>query len=254
MNKRKLLLLAVALCMAAILVTGGTLAFLTDTDAQKNTFTAGKVGLTLHEAVVTTENDDPNGKYTGVTSERTEDDQTYKVFPGDVITKDPTITVDDDSEDAYVAAIITIKGELGDLIPMTGTDSIDITKLASGGLLTGLADVTPAAWKDVSELPFFATGKCHVTYDATKASENTWVMFIFIDAVQTAGTDIPLFDTITIPAAWDNDEMLAFHNTTIDINAYAVQADGFENCFAAMTTAHKDDFAILTAEPAAPII
>ena len=48
--------------------------------------------------------------------------------------------------------------------------------------------------------------------------------------------------------------MAAFHNTTIDIKAYAVQADGFDNCFDAMTAAHKDDFAALTAAPADPII
>lgn len=49
MNKRKLLLVAIALCMVAILVTGGTLAYLTDTDFDQNVFTVGNVKIDLHE-------------------------------------------------------------------------------------------------------------------------------------------------------------------------------------------------------------
>ena len=49
MNKRKLLMLALALCMVAILAIGGTLAYFTDTDAQKNVFTTGNVDIDLWE-------------------------------------------------------------------------------------------------------------------------------------------------------------------------------------------------------------
>lgn len=49
MNKRKLMLVAVALCMAAILLAGGTLAYLTDTDTDTNVFTVGNVKIDLHE-------------------------------------------------------------------------------------------------------------------------------------------------------------------------------------------------------------
>lgn len=49
MNKRKLMLVAVVLCMAAILLAGGTLAYLTDTDQQTNTFTVGDIGIELEE-------------------------------------------------------------------------------------------------------------------------------------------------------------------------------------------------------------
>ena len=52
MNKRKLMLVAVALCMVAILGFGGTLAYLTDTDHAKNTFTLGNVEIELHETDV----------------------------------------------------------------------------------------------------------------------------------------------------------------------------------------------------------
>lgn len=49
MNKRKILVAAMALCMVAILAVGGSLAYLTDTDAAKNVFTTGNVAIELIE-------------------------------------------------------------------------------------------------------------------------------------------------------------------------------------------------------------
>ena len=49
MNKRKLLLVALSLCMVAILAMGGTLAYLTDTDSQLNVMTLGKVDISQNE-------------------------------------------------------------------------------------------------------------------------------------------------------------------------------------------------------------
>lgn len=45
MSKRKILILATALCMVAILAVGGTLAYFTDADADKNVMTIGKVTI-----------------------------------------------------------------------------------------------------------------------------------------------------------------------------------------------------------------
>lgn len=49
MNKRKLLLVAMALSMIAILAVGGTLAYFTDIDAETNIFTVGNVEIDLYE-------------------------------------------------------------------------------------------------------------------------------------------------------------------------------------------------------------
>lgn len=49
MSKRKLLLVAMSLCMVAILAMGGTLAYLTDTDNETNVFTMGNVEIDLYE-------------------------------------------------------------------------------------------------------------------------------------------------------------------------------------------------------------
>lgn len=49
MNKRKILMLALSLCMVAILAVGGTLAYFTDTDTATNVFTTGNVKIDLVE-------------------------------------------------------------------------------------------------------------------------------------------------------------------------------------------------------------
>ena len=49
MSKRKIVLLASALCMVAILAIGGTLAYFTDTAEKTNTFTVGGVKIDLIE-------------------------------------------------------------------------------------------------------------------------------------------------------------------------------------------------------------
>lgn len=49
MNKRKIMTLALTVCMVAILAIGGSLAYLTDTDAAKNVMTVGNVKIVQNE-------------------------------------------------------------------------------------------------------------------------------------------------------------------------------------------------------------
>jgi len=81
MTKRKLMLVALSLCMVAILAIGGSLAYFTDTtDVKENVFTVGKVDIDLEE----------------------EFEQKSKLFPGVDVNKDVKVTVAKDSEEAYV--------------------------------------------------------------------------------------------------------------------------------------------------------
>lgn len=48
-NKKKIIVLATAICMVAILATGATLAYFTDKDSADNVFTAGNVSIDLVE-------------------------------------------------------------------------------------------------------------------------------------------------------------------------------------------------------------
>jgi len=57
MNKKKLISLCLVLCLAAIAIVGGTMAYFTDKDQAKNTFELGGVDITL------TEREYVNGKW-----------------------------------------------------------------------------------------------------------------------------------------------------------------------------------------------
>ena len=82
---KKAVITAVALTLALCLAVGGTLAYLIDkTGEVKNTFTYGDVDITLAE--------------TGATNNAKE----YKMVPGSILDKDPTVTVLAVSEACYV--------------------------------------------------------------------------------------------------------------------------------------------------------
>ena len=170
--KKKILVICLIIALLAIAVTGATLAYFTDTDAQTNTFIAGKVGILLDETKVRADEKD-NLVSTG---ERTSDGQSYKLHPGIEVDKDPTITVDEDSLPAYVAAIVTVRGNLYDLLKVEGYDNIDIHVLAGGGLLE---DQTGAAFGDYNGLFVFQNDNYAIHQVADKAGK-TWTLYIFM--------------------------------------------------------------------------
>ena len=109
MKKHSKILLAVV--CALMLVVGsvmGTLAYLTSVDSAVNTFTVGKVAITLDEAAVKQDG-------TFVTNhENRVKANTYHLLPGHEYHKDPTVTVLKDSEAVYVRMLVTVE-DLDDL-------------------------------------------------------------------------------------------------------------------------------------------
>lgn len=82
MNKK--LITAASIALAACVAIGGTIAYLTaETDTITNTFTVGKVDVTLNE--------DLGGEK-----------HEFSVTPGQPVAKDPTVSVSENSENAYV--------------------------------------------------------------------------------------------------------------------------------------------------------
>lgn len=237
--KKKILAITLCVAMLAIMLVSGTLAYFTDEKEQTNTFTAGKVEITLDEAIVE-KNDSGNLVSTG---ERTREDQTeqkYHLFPGMTVTKDPTITLVEGSENAYIGAIVTVSGNLHSLIGVEGYNNLDITKLVSGGLVA--APSTQVF--DWNGLPMvYETETCVIYQDASRGSQDgngTWTMYIFIKEPVTTTKKVVLFDTMTIPKAWDNAEMAKINGMSINVQAYAVQANGFTGeyaCYNAMVAA-----------------
>lgn len=94
--KKKAFALFLALALVVGGVVGGTVAWLTATsDTVTNTFTVGDVAITLDEAKV-----DENG--VAVTPAERVTNNSYKLIPGTVYTKDPTVTVTAGSENCYL--------------------------------------------------------------------------------------------------------------------------------------------------------
>lgn len=110
-----LVLCAVLLVTASVM---GTMAYLTSTVEVKNTFTVGKVAITMDETKV----DEYGVALTGENAGKTDIGNKYKLIPSHKYVKDPTIHVSDESEDCWVFA--KIANGLGE----NATINIDTTK------------------------------------------------------------------------------------------------------------------------------
>lgn len=106
--KKKILALCLVVVLAVTAVTGATLAYFTDTDAKTNTFTSGKVDITLNETF---------GDGNPETSE--------KLLPGseNAVQKEVSITLNAGSEDSYVWYTWKIPAVLDSTDGSTGTNN-----------------------------------------------------------------------------------------------------------------------------------
>lgn len=133
---------SIALVMMAVLLVAasvmGTLAFLTSTDAVENTFTVGKVAITLDEAKV-------NEYGEADTSASRVKKNTYKLIPGHEYTKDPTVHFAAGSE----ASWLFVKVENG--IAAIEADTTIANQITANGwtALTGVDGVTGVYYREV---------------------------------------------------------------------------------------------------------
>lgn len=237
MNK-KIAILALSLCMIAAIAVTGTIAYFTSEQSLTNTFTAGNVEIKLDEAVV--EKDDNDNYVPTKDEKRTEEGQEYELHPSQTVAKDPTIT-NLGSLDAYIGAIVTVKGDLLPLFGVEGSTNIDIHGLVSGGLVDGEATMN-TDWNGLT--PFvFETDECVIYQDATKGAEGEWKFYVFVTDPVTTNEEVVLFTQLNINADYDNEEMACLNEMEINVDGYATQTGGFEDCFDAMTTAFDTVFA-----------
>lgn len=100
--KKKITAIFLCVALVAIAVVGASLAYFTDTDTKTNTFTVGKVDITLNEK----------------NADGTEFTQDQKLYPGtktqNNIAKIVTVTNNEGSEDAWLWAEIWIPSALDD--------------------------------------------------------------------------------------------------------------------------------------------
>lgn len=203
---KALLVVACALLLVAASVFG-TMAYLTSTDTVTNTFTVGKVKITLDEAKVNTDG-------TPVANAERVKANEYKLLPGHTYTKDPTVTVEAGSESSYVKMTVTF----------SKASALDAIFAPTGAELTSIFngyDATNWIYKGN-------------TKDAT-ADTRTYE-FWYKETVGAPTGDVALdalFDSITVPGAITKEQLATIEGMTITVNAYAIQADGFANADAA---------------------
>lgn len=202
---RKLLTLVSCAVLLVCVTVVGTVAYLTSTtQTVQNTFTTGNVSITLDEAKV----NDAGKEITGEGAERVTANS-YKLFPGGVYDKDPTIHVSNTTEDAWLKVKVVFTN--GAAVDSLGLPMLDIFKT-----------IDEDAWTIGAK----QVGQKDVTYYLTYKNKIT----------KSTG-DIVLFDTVEIPGTLTNDQVKLLDGVVMNITAYAVQADGFDSADAAFTAA-----------------
>ena len=183
--KKKTKALMLVLC-AVLLVTAsvlGTMAYLTSQDEVVNTFTVGKVAITLDEAKVNTDGAPVAG------AERVKENS-YKLLPGHTYTKDPTVHVNENSENSWI--FVKVDNPIVDIEADT----------------TIAAQITTNGWTALDG----QTGVYYKEYTASPDVQNFVV-----------------FDNFKIKGNITNDKLADYNNKTVTVTAYAIQRDGFDD-------------------------
>lgn len=196
--KKKIAAIALVVCMAAIAIIGATMAYFTDNAQKTNTFTFGKVDIDLTE---TSTADDTTGVKGGEVDPDTGGITYGSVLPGVVYSKVPTVTVAADSSDAWI--VVTAK------LPTAYVDAADPF---DGSVDTANFDVATAIDGEYTVYYFYAKAVTTATHSLTPFTK------IKVNSELTQGA--------TLPASF-----------TVDVNAYAIQADGFTSAKDAYRTA-----------------
>ena len=212
--KKKLLIMSVAMVLVCAFAVGMTIAYLTSTDEVVNTFTVGNVQIKLDEAEV-----DQYGVPQGSPAPRVKANS-YKLIPGHIYTKDPTVTVLSGSESSYIKMTVTFSKsrELDAIFAPTGADLTSI-------------------FKGYDSTNWICKGN---TEDAS-ANTRTYE-FWYKETVAAPDGNVPLdalFDSITVPGSITNAQLSTIKDMKITVNAYAIQADGFEGNAAAAWAAYN---------------
>lgn len=170
MKKRTKVMLTV-LCAALLVAASvmGTMAYLTSVDAVQNTFTVGKLDITLDEAD-TDELGVPLKNKDGGLAARVDENE-YKLIPGRTYVKDPTVHVAPGSEASYVfvsvwnglAALdidLTAQIEANGWKELEGHDGVYFQKVDATGtevkdlaVFEGFTVPTTVTGKQLQELP-----------------------------------------------------------------------------------------------------
>lgn len=208
--KKKILALCLVVVLIATAITGVTLAYFTDTsETVTNTFTVGDVQIKLDEADVDNSSDEDRD-----TANKYED-----IYPGQVLPKDPMVTIEAGSEPSYVRMKVTANvEELKAAFPEFYEDGIFY--------LENLVNWNPAIWPCAS---IVNNGDGTATYE-----------FRYHKVTEEPAVDTPLealFTQVTIPTFATSDDLKALVGEdgefAFTIIAEAIQKETFADADAA---------------------
>lgn len=200
--KKKITAIFLCVALVAIAIVGASLAYFTDTKTATNTFTMGDVKIKLDETNV----NDPTGDRTIVGND-------YNVYPGAVVTKDPTVH-NTGKNAAWIRATVKVEGWVAtckDCYNFEGADyaaTLVRYLVAEGALGTG--------WS---------------VEKATVDANNGDVTFTlkYANALAAGTSTTAMFQQVQVPTGLVNGKTLG----TITVTAEAIQADGFADWDAA---------------------
>ena len=200
---KKAMLMTLCAIILVVATVFGTMAYLTSTDEVVNTFTVGNVAIKLDEAKVNTDGSRVEG------ADRVKENS-YKLLPGHVYDKDPTVTVLNGSEASYIKMTVTFS-KANELDAIFAPDGADLISIFGG--------YDASTW--------IAKGNTKDAANNTRTYE-----FWYKESVGASADDValaPLFTTITVPGTITKGQLATIEGMTITVNAYAIQADGFAN-------------------------
>lgn len=149
MKNKKMISMIVAVTLIAVIGVGATLAYFTDKTDTTNVITMGHVDIEI---------DEPN--YEG-----DENNEVKDITPGETIVKDPTITVQEGSADAFIRATLTLEG---------------LTEEQAAALMEGI---------EINDGWYY----------------NQTDKYYYYNTKLSAGQEATLFDEVTIPETWGNE-------------------------------------------------
>lgn len=200
MKKKSIALTLTAVMLALAVGIGGTIAYFTDkTENVQNTFTTGKVEITLDEAEVI-----QDGDTWTASNKRVKENKYETVYPGAVLPKDPTIHVNADSQEAYVAMKVVVT-KANEWKTALTAKNIQLDRVVKGH--------DEAKWARVGDVKFDNVN-------------DTATYFYMYKTTVKAGDSCMLFNQVIIPAAFDNDDLAKIDGFTMTATGYAIQAQG----------------------------
>lgn len=201
--KKKIVSVCLVVCLLATAIIGTTLAYFTDTAEVTNTFTVGNVEITMDEALV------------NAYGEKLDKD-------GEVWEEGANLA-DRVAENDY--KLIPGRSYTKDPTIHVGADSEDCYLFVTidNGISGVIQDLNLAGWTYVENGNYYYYGEGNGT-------------------VMSKNGEAVVFSGFTVETTVDADALQAVDGETIVVNAYAVQADGFDTAAAAWSAAQGDLF------------